>query len=141
MTPQVNVMRVMKWSFIVFGLLQSFVVVRIPSTASEVPNATFEVVLTVIAVTNLVVAFAGRRFFEKLTPKTTSGAAPTGVVRWRMGNVAGLALIESCLLFGFVLHMVGGSNRLAYLLCGGAMISFILWSPGKPPEVINIVRR
>ena len=135
MTATERVLRAMKLSFIVAGFLIIYVMLKIPAAHLSRPaNPTLELVIAAVALNNLVLGLVARRFFARFaTNSSRSGAKSTPLSRWFSANVLSLALIESCLLFGFVLNRLGGSVRLVELLCGSAMIAFLFWSPGRPP--------
>jgi hypothetical protein len=134
LTATERVMRTMKLSFIVAGFLIIYVMLKIPAAHLSRPaNPTLELVIAAVAFINLVLGLLARRFFARFATTSRSGAKSTPLSQWFSANVLSLALIESCLLFGFVLNRLGGSVRLVELLCGSAMIAFLFWSPGRPP--------
>ena len=135
MTAPERVMRTMKLTFIVSGFLIIYVMLKIPAAHLPHPeNPALEFAIAAVALINLLLGLLARRFFARLaTNSSRSGAKSTPLSRWFSANVLSFALIESCLLFGFVLNRFGGSVRLVELLCGSAMIAFLFWSPGRPP--------
>lgn len=134
MTAPVQVMRTMKYAFIVSVLLFIFVTIRVPSKAAHPPQHSFEFIIVMLALVNLNLGLHGRRFWCRLAQGSagrTSNSTP--LIQWFSANVFSLAMIESCALFALVLHMLGGPTKLVGILCGCALLALFVWSPGAPP--------
>ena len=127
------VMRVMKIVFIVSGVLFFFVALKLPNNASQPPTSKIQLLLTVLALSNVVFGFNTRRIIRGA--KGTSEDVPTSIQlkRWMSAGVVSLAFFESCILFGFVLHFLGAPFWRVELLFGVGLIAMLFWSPGTPP--------
>jgi len=127
------VMRVMKIVFIVSGVLFFFVALKLPNNASQPPTPKIQLLLTVLALSNVVFGFNARRIIRGA--KGTSEDVPTSIQlkRWMSAGVVSLAFFESCILFGFVLHFLGAPFWRVELLFGVGLIAMLFWSPGTPP--------
>lgn len=133
--PAKFMMLVLKLAFIVSGLLFIVVVARVPTQTPQQPvSPAFEWAVTVLGIIEDVIGLNGRRLFLWLAKRAPGNAqASTPLGRWMTGNVMSLAFMETCILFGMVLHFVGARVRLVELLFAVGMISLVLWSPGTPP--------
>ncbi len=133
--PANFMMLVMKLAFIVSGLLIIFVVARVPSQAPQQPvSPAFEWAVTALAIIEDVIGLNGRRLYlwiAKRVPENALASTPVG--RWMTANIFSLAFIESCILFGLVLHFMGANVRFVQLLFAVGILSLLFWSPGKPP--------
>lgn len=49
------------------------------------------------------------------------------------GYVLGLALFESCSLFGLVLHFLGSRILVVEMLFAASLLAILFWSPSVPP--------
>ena len=127
------VMRVMKIVFIVSGVLFFFVALKLPNNTSQPPMPKIQLLLTVLALSNVVFGFNTRRIIRGA--KGTSEDVPTSIQlkRWMSAGVVSLAFFESCILFGFVLHFLGAPFWRVELLFGVGLIAMLFWSPGTPP--------
>ncbi len=128
------VMRVIQIAFIVSGFLYLYIMTMIPSHAHRPPTPAVELAIAVVALTRVVVGFNTKRIFvcsSEGTPQDVS--AQTQRSRWMTAGVMSLAFFEACILFGFVLHVLGARGWLVGLLFGIGIGSMIFWSPGEPP--------
>ena len=112
-----------------------FVMVRIPLKSATVVNPNVELAITAIALINLLVGLCGRPFLGRLAKYNRQTTKPAPLQRWLTANVFSLACMDSCMLFGFVLHILRARIMVVELLFGAAMISLFFWSPGTPPTV------
>lgn len=133
--PAKFMMLVLKLAFIVSGLLFIVVVARVPTQTPQQPvSPAFEWVITILAIADDIVGLCGRGLFRWIAKHTSPNGQASAPLRvWMTGNVFSLALMQSCILFGMVLHFVGARVRLVELLFAVGMISLVLWSPGTPP--------
>jgi len=56
---------------------------------------------------------------------------------WMMGHILRLATAQSVALFAFVLHMLGSSAALVYVLYGSSLLQLLFWRPGVCPAQEN----
>ena len=70
-----------------------------------------------------------RPAFETLRVKPDE---PGALVGWRKGVLVSDCLAEASVLYGFVIHMLGGTDRqvVPFFIAGGA--AMILWWPKRP---------
>ena len=128
------VMRVMKIVFIVSGVLFFFVALKLPNNASQPPTPKIQLLLTVLALSNVVFGFNAKRLVARgadAPPKNVPVSTQRG--QWMTAGVVSLAFFESCILFGFVLHFLGAPFWRVELLFGVGLIAMLFWSPGTPP--------
>lgn len=52
--------------------------------------------------------------------------------RWRFGVIVGDTLAEAVALYGFAIHMLGGTNRQVAPFFVAAMAAMIVWWPRRP---------
>lgn len=129
-----RVMRVMKYAFLVSVVLFIFVTAWVPSKAAHPPAQIVELVVAVVAVTNIGLGFGARPFLARMAKANQERAGTASPLnQWFSANIVSLAMIESCGLFAFVLHLLGSSTRVAGLLFGCALLALLVWTPGKPP--------
>jgi len=128
------VARTLKISFIVSGLLFLYMVFKIPSKATAPPKPAVELVVAIIALTNVTLGFilpgfvARSALRNQLNPRLS-----TPIQRWISGYVLSLAFFESCMLFGFVLHFIGWRILIVECLFAAGLIAILFWGPGTPP--------
>ena len=122
--------RVLQFGFLFFGFLIVYLIFKLPSRAPAAINPTAEMVIALFAMGVLILGWSGRGLSRKLV---SLGPLATPLSAWFTGNVFGLACVNACLLFGFVLHSMGARTRVVELLIGAAMLSFLFWMPGKAP--------
>ena len=138
MTSPERVMQTMKFSFIVSGFLLIFVMVKVPVKSSRIADHSMELIIALLAMTNLLLGLYGRPFFGRLVKGRPQGTSKqTQVQQWFTVNICSLACIDACMLFGVVLHFFRARNLLVEFVFGIAMISLIFWSPGTPPAAEN----
>jgi hypothetical protein len=127
-------MLTMKYSFIVSVLLFGVVMIEIPSKALHPPQHLLELIMSALALSNLVLGLNARRLFARLTPANASSSlSATPMARWFSARIFSLAMMESCALFALVLHMLGSSSRLVGILFACALITLFIWTPGASP--------
>jgi hypothetical protein len=66
------------------------------------------------------------------SPKSVPLLTPLG--RWILANVSRLSLAQSISLYAFVLHILGGSAVLVYVLFGSSLLLLLLLRPGTCPS-------
>jgi hypothetical protein len=139
MPPATNQARLMmlflKTGFIVSGLLFAYLALKLPGQAPQPVNPAFEWAICAVAVADDVIGLLyGRKlagWIRRRAPRNGPLSDPLQV--WMVGNMLSLALMESCTLFGLVLHFVGAGARFAGVLLSIGVLSVIFWSPGNPP--------
>ena len=134
MNPAERVIRIMRISFVVFGLLLVYIVIKLPAQPQVPPDPAFELAITALGLVEIVAGFFAPRFLlalAKRAPQTAAKATPAK--QWLSANIVSLACFDACMLFGLVLHFVGAHPRFVELLVGAGLAALILWRPGTPP--------
>jgi hypothetical protein len=127
-------MLVLKFAFIVSGLMIIGVVIRVPTQAQQPVSPVFELAVTAMGLTSAVAGLCGRGYFRGVLKRTSTGwRASTLLSQWITANVFSLGFIESCILYGVFLHFVGARARSTEVLFVVAIIALVIWSPGTPP--------
>ena len=137
MTPQERMMQFLKYAFIVSVLLLGVVAMKIPSKAPRPPQHIVEAIVSVIALSNLVLGMTAQRFFTRFIKP---GAGTPAVSQWFTAGIFSLAMMESCALFALVLHLLGSSSKLVGILFACAIVTLIFWNPGRAPTQDASVR-
>jgi hypothetical protein len=124
----------MRITFVVFGLLLVYIVVKIPAQPGPAPAPAFELAITALGLFEIVAGLFAPLVLRRLAnraPQTAPKAPPAK--QWLSANIVTLACFDACMLFGLVLHFVGASPHLVVLLIGAGLAALILWRPGAPP--------
>ena len=132
------VMRVMKITFIISGLLYFYVAMKFIGQAQQPVTGAVQLAITIVALTCIVVGFLVPRIVFRAAEITyQSNPALPPFKRWMTKGIISLAFFEACILFGFVLHVLGAPLWRVELLFGAGIASMLFWSPGKPPGSEN----
>ena len=140
MSPQDRVMRIMKYAFIASVLLFGVVAIKIPSKAAHPPQHMIEVVISVLALSNLVLGLNAQSFFARFVKPNPATPAGTPLNQWFAAGIFSLALMESCAIFALVLHLLGSSIKLVGILFASAILTLIFWNPGTAPTQDATIR-
>jgi len=133
-TQALTVVRTLKISFIVAGLMFLYLVFKLPSNGRTQPQPAFELVIAAIALTNVVLGFVLPGFIARAAGRDQPTARPsTPIQRWMSSYVLSLALFQSCNLFGVVLHFVGARVLVVESLFAAGLLAMLFWNPGAPP--------
>jgi F0F1-type ATP synthase membrane subunit c/vacuolar-type H+-ATPase subunit K len=133
MTPQERMMQFLKYAFIVSVLLFGVVAMKIPSKAPHPPQHMVEAIISVVALSNLVLGLNAQRFFARFIKPDAGTPLATPVSQWFAAGIFSLAMMESCALFALVLHLLGSSSKLVGILFACAIVTLIFWNPGSAP--------
>jgi hypothetical protein len=134
MKPINLVVRVMQFAFIVSVLLFIFICHIIPAPARSV-NTSSQYFIVMCAIASAMLGFIVQRLMLRAPNQTTlSTQKSTPLNRWFTGHIIRFATAESVALFGLVLHLVGSSSTLVYLLFAGGLVLLLIWQPGTIPE-------
>jgi hypothetical protein len=137
-TSQVNaperVIQIMRICFVVYAILLTYLVIKMPAQPQAPPNPAFEWFVTGLALFDIAAGFYARRVLRWMVKRSPQSAPkPPPAKQWMTANILSLALFISCGLFGLVLHFVGADVRFVEILLGVCLASLILWRPGTPP--------
>jgi hypothetical protein len=124
--------RVLKATFIVSGLLFLYIVFKIPPKVTAPPKPALELIISLIALTNVALGFILPGFIARPSQSVTRSSTPP-IQRWISGYVLSLAFFESCMLFGVVLHFVGSRVLVVECLFAAGLLAIVFWGPGEPP--------
>ena len=130
-----RVVRILKISFIVAGLMFLYVIFKIPRNGTAPPQPSFELIISAVALTNVLLGFVLPGFIARTANRGQSSARPptSPIQSWMSGCVISLALFQSCNLFGVVLHFVGARVLVVEALFSAGLLAMLFWSPGTPP--------
>jgi F0F1-type ATP synthase membrane subunit c/vacuolar-type H+-ATPase subunit K len=130
-----RLVRVMKIFFVVSMLFFLYMVIKLPANGTQPPDPKLEMVLTILALANIANGFVIPRYILR-APQRAQGDPnqATLVQRWFTANVLGFAFLESCGLFGVVLHFLGADLRRSELLIGVGIVAIVFFSPGAVPD-------
>jgi hypothetical protein len=133
MTPEKQ-MRVIQICFVAYAVLLIGLAYYLPAHATQKPNAVFQIIFGLLAV---LCAFGGLLFPKMIARAASkpmqSGKVATPVQRWRTGHILRFAFHVSIVLYGFVLHMLGGATWLVNSLFAIGLILLVYWKPGRVP--------
>lgn len=133
-------MRILKYAFVGSVLLFGVVAMEIPSKAAHPPQHMIEVIISVLALSNLVLGLNAQSFFARFVKPNPASAAGTPLSQWFAAGILSLALMESCALFALVLHLLGSSSKLVGILFAAAILTLIFWNPGTAPTQDATIR-
>ena len=129
-----RLVRIMKIAFVVSAILFLGVIIRLPANAAQPPDFTLVTAITVVAFADVVLGFVFPRSYLRTGRRAPGDVKPpTPIQRWFTANVIGFAFLESCSLFGVMLHFLGAELRRSELLIGVGIIATIFFSLGTPP--------
>ena len=91
-----RMVRILKISFIVASLLFLYVVFKIPPKVTSPPQPAFELILSAVALTNVVLGFILPGFLARAARSGQSNAPPsaTPIQRWMSGCILSLAFLS-----------------------------------------------
>lgn len=129
-------MRIIWFGFVLSAVMLIYLVFVLPVRTPETAGITVETGITVVALVDVALGFLAQRFMARFTKPLSEGRQPaTALNAWLSRNLVSIACIYSCILFAFVLHMLGARAGLVEFLFAVGMISLLLWQPGTPPVV------
>ncbi len=131
-----RLVRILKICFVASQILfLYFLVIQLPSPSTRPVDFKIEMALTILALSNVVLGFVIPRYFLRAGPRATGDASQQSspIQRWFTANIVGFALLESCSLFGVVLHFLGAPLRHSELLICIATVAIVFFTAGAPP--------
>ncbi len=134
MKPQKQ-MRVIQTCFVVYAVLLIGLAYRLPAHTAQKPSLTFQIILGFFAVSCGFYGFRLQRIMTRAQNRAMqSKSSATLLKRWRVGHILRFAFHVSILLYGLVLHMLGGATWLVDTLFAGGMVLLLTWKPGTIPS-------
>jgi len=133
MTNPDRVMQVLKYAFVVSGLLFVAVAYKIPLQSSHSPGMVFETILVLMALSSVIAGFFAPARLFSIMSRTQQSRTATPLGQWMSANILSLACFEACTLSGFALHAMGGRTRIVGFLFATGIIATILWRPSSAP--------
>lgn len=124
--------RTLKLAFIGSGLLFIFLVIRLPAKSPHSAPPAIELVMTIVAFACVFAGFFVPRVVRRAQPFQDRPGS-TALNQWMSMTVLSLAFFQACILFGFVLHLVGARAPFVDVLLAAGIISLLIWSPQPPP--------
>lgn len=130
-----RLVRVMKIFFVVSMLFFLYMVMKLPATAAQPPDAMLEMVLTILALANIANGFVIPRYILR-APQRAQGNTTQATLSQRFitASVLGFAFLESCSLFGVALHFLGADLQRSELLIAVGIVATVFFSPGPLPD-------
>lgn len=134
----VRSMRIFQFIFLATILGYAYVAER-----SSHPTSAVQPVMvgsfSILAVFTALVALTLRRRLLPSAVEALQRGDANGVGRWRSANILSMVLAEGIGMFGLVLHILGGSRRVAWPFFIGAIILLLVWTPRLDVEIIGLV--
>lgn len=129
----VFVMRVIKYSFVVAAFFFVYVAFKVLAPPPRPVSQTLQMAIAFVGITSVIAGF----FVPRLLLRAAEGAAQnvpaqTRLQRWFTSCIVSLAFFEACVLFGVVLHQLGGRASLVGLLFGVGIAAELFLTPGEP---------
>lgn len=115
-------------------VLYAYIIKTIPASDPEPVSATFLNSLYVLAVVQLAIGQIVRSKFvwPALETLRTKPGDSDSLGRWRKGVILSDCLALAVVMYGLVIHLLGGTDRqVAPLLVGGA-VAMLFWWPKQP---------
>lgn len=130
-----RLVRVLRITVVVAQILfLYYLVIRFPIASPRPLDPTAGMVITGLALANVVLGFVFPRYFLRIRQRAQGNAAQAALLqRWVTANVVGFAFLESCSLFGVALHFLGAALRRSELLIGVGIVATVFFSLGAPP--------
>lgn len=129
-----RLIRMMKISFLAFGVLLIYVMIKAPAHTHAAPKPTFEWTITVLALAAVAAGFLAPQLPRRAGRLTRDERPESAALnQWLRVRVLSLACFNGCMLFGFMLHFVGARVQLVEVLFATGVISLVFWRPGDPP--------
>lgn len=127
---------ILKLCFLVASILFTYVAYTLPVQPGPPISQTFEFGITALALVDILMAFVLPPFLARAAARKAPGTSPVPPLQqWTSRNLVALAFLESSVLFGFVLHVLGANPRLAFTVMGIGIFAILLWRPSAPPAV------
>src|SRR5580698_2908753 len=130
-----RIVRILKISFIVAGLLFFYLAFKIPSKVTVPPKPAVGLVISAFALSIIVLGFVlpgfKMRAVRRGNPNVRSTATP--IQSWMSGCILSLAFFQSATLFAFVLHFTNAEAIVVDSLFAAGLLAMLFWSPGTPP--------
>jgi hypothetical protein len=125
--------RIVRLSFIGYGVLLIFVLYRVPATARQPISPSFELAISVIALMSLAFGFSGPRLMKRIAEKSGRRVQlPAPEKQWMSRGLLSMASFMACALYGVVLHFTGAHLSSVILVAAG-LLALILWRPEPLP--------
>jgi uncharacterized membrane protein len=131
-----RMLRTVHGAFMLCIVLYVVVMQMVPAQNAEPLSTNMPLLLGILAVANLASGqmIRSRRLrlaFETLRSKPDDAQS---LARWRQGVIIGDSLAQAVVLYGFVVHFLGGTNRqVAPFFIAGA-VAMLVWWPVQPEQ-------
>jgi hypothetical protein len=128
-----KIAQILKMFFILSGLIFLYIALKFPPQRAVPPQSGFELIILVAAAMNLLLGFILPKIKSSLRNPTFKRQSTTPIQRWFSDYVLSLAMFESCILFGLLLHFMGSRVLIVDALSAAGLLAMLLKSPGAPP--------
>jgi hypothetical protein len=127
-------LRLIHVALMVSMLLYVYIMWMIPAKSSETLDPTFLLTLDLVGISSVGVAKRIRSkclrpAFETLRTKPDDAAS---LGRWRVGVIVSDALAEAVVLYGFVVHLLGGTISQVAPFFSAGLAAMVFWWPQQP---------
>jgi hypothetical protein len=130
----VQVMRVIKGAFVVSALMLIYIAFKVMVQPQQPASQQFEIAIALVGISSVIAGWFLPRSLLRGAEREPQNMPPQAQLqRWFTMSVLGLAFFEACVLFGFVLHVLGGRDWLVGLLFGVGIAAELFLTPGEPP--------
>jgi hypothetical protein len=127
-------MRIIKYAFVVSAFLFVYIAFNILAQPHQRVSQPLELIITFAGLASVLGGFIlPRVIFQAAERSPRSHSAEAQLQRWTTKGIISLAYFEACILFGVVLHVLGGRVWLVDLLFCAGIAAELIWSPGAPP--------
>jgi hypothetical protein len=132
------VMRLVKYAFVASGILFVYIAFKVLDQPQHDASQAIQIAITVVGLWCVVNGFyLPRKIFRRTEARSQNLSEEAQVKRWKAKCIMSLAFFEAGVLYGFLLHVLGGSTLFVGLLMGAGIAAEFIWSPGPPPGAEN----
>ena len=129
-------MRILRYAFVLSAFLLIYVAIKISAHPRPAVSQPVEIAITVAALLCIEAGFFVPQSLARVAQRASrKNPALTPPKQWMTRGVVGLACFEGCILYGFLLNVLGGRLWLVEFLFGIGIAAELFWSPGEPPGV------
>jgi hypothetical protein len=127
-----KIAQILKMFFVLAGLMFSYIAFKFPPQRAVPPQSGFELIILVAAAMNVLLGFILPKIKASLRNPTFNRESSTPIQRWFSDYVLSLAMFESCILFGLILHFMGSRVLIVDTLSAVGLLAMLIRSPGTP---------
>jgi hypothetical protein len=135
-----KIAQILKMFFILAGLMFVYIAFKFPPQRITSTQPAFELIISAVALIDVALGFILPGVLVRSALRAESGTrqSSTPIQRWFSGYVLSLAMFESCILFGLVLHFMGSRVLIVEVLAAAGLLAMLIRSPGSPPADYDV---